>query len=99
MFTDTVTASLPTRTLKQRGAGKASWKRVIDNLIASEREDMKDLATLRRKVNDPDLLRIIAEMMERKAIRVMELNDLYHYGDKSSSARNDEGSPDWIVQG
>lgn len=98
MFTDTLTAPLPTRTLKQRGAGKASWKRVIDNLIASEREDMKDLATLRRRVNDPELLKLIAEMMERKTIRVMELNDLYHYGDRSRPAQNDDGAPEWMVQ-
>jgi hypothetical protein len=38
---------------------------------------------LRRKINDPELLKIIAEMLERKAIRVMELGDLYHYKDGS----------------
>jgi hypothetical protein len=81
MFTDTCIDISPIGTLKQRGAGKAAWRRVIDNIIASEKEDMKDLATLRRKVNDPELLKIIAEMLERKAIRVMELTDLYHYKD------------------
>lgn len=88
MFTDTlaVNGHGSINTLKRRGVGKAGWKRVIDNLIFSEKEDMKDMATLRRLLgNNPEGLKLIAEMMERKAIRVMELNDLLRYSDKDKS--------------
>lgn len=83
MFTDTYNGVSPISTLKQRGAGKAAWRRVIDNIIASEKEDMRDMAVLQREINDPKLLKIISDMLARKAIRVMELADLYHYKDGS----------------
>lgn len=87
MFTDNVLEATPmTSTLRRRGVGKAIWRRVIDNLIASEKEDMIDLAVLRRKITDPELLRIIAAMQERKTIRVIELNELLRY----KESRGDE---------
>lgn len=84
MFTDSVVleATPMTNTLRRRGVGKAAWRRVIDNLIASEKEDMRDLSTLRRKIKDPELLEIIAAMQERKTLRVIELTELLHYSDK-----------------
>ena len=67
--------------LQRRGVGKVQWRNMINELIASEREDLMDLAVLRRKISDPELQRIISQLYERKAIRVIELNDLLHYKD------------------
>ena len=86
MFTDGVAE--PVSLLQRRGAGKAGWKRVIENLIQSEKEDLQDLRTLRRLLtNNPEGLRILAEMAERKTIRVIELNDLLHYKDDDRNGK------------
>lgn len=75
--------------LSRRGVGKAAWNRVIENLIFSEKEDLKDLARLRAKFSlDAEAQRIIAEMQERKTIRIIELNDLLHYDDKKTRTRD-----------
>lgn len=82
MFTDTVavTEISMTTVLARRGVGRAAWKRVIDNLIASEKEDLKDLAILRRLLaNNKEGQELIAQMQERKTVRVIELTQLYHY--------------------
>lgn len=63
---------------------------MIDQLIASEKADLEDLRTLRRRINDPELLKIITEIYERKTIRVIELTQLYHYRD-SNGHKEDEG--------
>jgi hypothetical protein len=84
LFTDTTRANTATDAIRRRGVGKAAWRRVIENLIFSEKEDMKDLAALRRLLgNNAEAQRIIAEMQERKTIRVIELNDLLRYQEKS----------------
>lgn len=85
MFTDSVAVTeIPiTTVLARRGVGKAAWKRVIDNLIASEKEDLQDLATLRRLLaNNPQAQELISQMHQRKTIRVIELTQLLHYKDK-----------------
>lgn len=88
MFTDTVTGSSVTNNLQRRVAGKVGWRRVLENIIASEREDMHALATLRRKTSDPELLRLIAEMQERKSIRIMELTQLFQYKDAGAAEKS-----------
>lgn len=76
-----------TTAISRRGVGKAAWKRVIEELIASEQEDMKDLRTLRRKVMDVESLRLISDLMERKAERVIQLNELLRYSDPDSKLK------------
>lgn len=67
----------------RRGVGKASWKRVLMSVIESEQEDLEDLAILRQKLrNDPEALRIIAEMSDRKTVRIVQLTQLLRYSDK-----------------
>lgn len=73
-----------TNAISRRGVGKAAWKRVIEELIASEQEDMKDLKALRRKVMDKESMSIIADLLERKVERVTQLNELLRYSDKDS---------------
>jgi hypothetical protein len=78
-----------TNAISRRGVGKAVWKRVIENLIISEKEDIKDMAILRRLLgNNVEGLKLLAEMQERKTIRVIELNDLLHYSDKESGLKD-----------
>lgn len=85
MFTESPVREVSmTQTIQRRGVGKAIWRRVIDNLIASEKEDLQDMRTLRRMLaNNPEAMKILAEMAERKTIRVMELTDLLHYKDQA----------------
>lgn len=51
----------------------------IEELLRSEKEDLEDLRTLKRKLNDPESLRIVGELLARKTERVISLTDLYHY--------------------
>lgn len=92
MFTESIVAEISmTKTVQRRGVGKALWKRVIENIIASEKEDMQDMAVLRRLLhNNLQGQKLLAEMADRKTIRVMELTQLLHY--------NDRDKPDWDVK-
>lgn len=83
----TITSEPIMTAISRRGVGKAAWKRVIEELIASEKEDLLDLAVLRRKVNDIELQRVIAQLYERKAERVIQLNELLRYNDPDSKLR------------
>lgn len=84
--------STPISTIQRRGVGRSEWKRVIDEIIASEREDMRDLATLRRLLHaSTEGQQLIAQMLDRKAIRMDELNTLYHYKEaKAVKPKTDE---------
>jgi hypothetical protein len=75
--------------LQRRGVGKVHWRNMINELIASEQEDMLDLNVLRRKVKDPELQSIISQLYERKSIRIIELNNLLRYRDDSGK-RDDQ---------
>lgn len=69
----------------RRGVGKASWRRVLMDIIESEQEDLEDLAILRHKLrDDPEALRIIAEMSDRKTVRIIQLTQLLRYSDKDA---------------
>lgn len=71
--------------ISRRGVGKAIWKRMIDDLIDSERADLEDLRILRRKLfSDPQALQLIAVMQERKSDRIIYLNELLRYSDRES---------------
>lgn len=101
MFTEETTAK-NTDLLQRRGVGKVLWRNVIDNLIYSEKEDLHDLAILRRLMaGNQEGQKLIAQMQERKTIRIVELNDLRHYRDtRVSQAKGNEapadGIPDWL---
>lgn len=70
-------------TITRRGVGKASWRRVLMNLIESEQDDLEDLEILRQKLrDDKEALRILAEMSDRKTIRIVQLTQLLRYSDK-----------------
>jgi hypothetical protein len=67
----------------RRGVGKASWRRTLMNIIESEQEDLEDLAILRNKLrNDPEALRILSEMSDRKTVRIVQLTQLLRYSEK-----------------
>jgi hypothetical protein len=67
----------------RRGVGKASWRRTLMNIIESEQEDLEDLAILRNKLrNDPEALRILSEMSDRKTVRIVQLTHLLRYSEK-----------------
>jgi hypothetical protein len=67
----------------RRGVGKASWRRVLMNIIESEQDDLEDLAILRNKLrNDPEALRILSEMSDRKTVRIVQLTQLLRYSEK-----------------
>lgn len=75
----------------RRGVGKTEWRRAIDELIASEKADIPDLATLRRLLhNNNEGLRLIAQLLERNALRVSALNELYQYKRKDTSKPEEE---------
>lgn len=91
MYTETIAArTIPiTNAISRRGVGKARWRSVIDELIASEREDLKDLQALRNRLsNDSQALKLIAAIQERKTERVCQLNELLRYSDKDSKLRD-----------
>jgi hypothetical protein len=68
----------------RRGVGKASWRRTLMNIIESEQEDLEDLAILRNKLrNDPEALRILSEMSDRKTVRIVQLTQLLRYSEKA----------------
>lgn len=70
-------------TVTRRGVGKASWRRTLMNLIESEQDDLEDLEILRQKLcDDKEALRILAEMSDRKTIRIVQLTQLLRYSDK-----------------
>lgn len=102
MFTEIPVKGEVTNTLARRGVGKVAWRNVIENLIHSEKEDMEDMAVLRRLLaNNGEGQKLIAQMQQRKAIRVIELTQLLHY--KADAARSSKSSgapsdsmPDWL---
>jgi hypothetical protein len=68
----------------RRGVGKASWRRTLMNISESEQEDLEDLAILRNKLrNDPEALRILSEMSDRKTVRIVQLTQLLRYSEKA----------------
>lgn len=89
MYADTIEAPASiNKAIARRGVGKAAWRQVIENLIYSEKEDLKDLAILQSKLaNDKDALRLLNDMQARKTIRIIELNELLRYSDKSSASQ------------
>lgn len=72
--------SVPISTIQRRGVGRTEWRNVIDEIIASERADMRDLARLRQLLGkDPEAMALLMLLQERKSIRMDDLNTLYHY--------------------
>lgn len=87
----TATLPAPISTIQRRGVGRTEWKRVIDEIIASEREDMRDMAILRRLLHgNAEGQQLIAQMQERKTRRVDELNSLYHYKEAKAKDKPEE---------
>lgn len=71
----------------RRGVGKAAWRRTLMNLIESEQDDLEDLEILRMKLrNDPEALRILAEMSDRKTVRIVQLTQLLRYSDRDGNS-------------
>lgn len=54
---------------------------MINDLIESERQDMRELRELRDKTRDLDTMRLICTLLERKTDRVIELHELLRYKD------------------
>lgn len=82
MTTEKSNIAAPYEAISRREVGKVAWKNVINELLDSEKEDLEDLRTLRRKVSDAELLRIIGGLLERKTERVIELTLLLRYKEK-----------------
>lgn len=72
----------PTDAISRREVGKVAWKSVLNELIDSEKDDLADLKALRRRSTDPESIRLISGLLERKIERVIELNLLLRYRDK-----------------
>lgn len=91
MFTDSpVRETSINSAIRRRGVGKAIWKQMIEELIASEKADLKDLAVLRRLLSSSNEgLRVIADLHARKTVRVDELNELLRYSDRDTNRRID----------
>lgn len=89
MYADTIAAPVSiNKAIARRGVGKAAWRNVIENLIYSEKEDLKDLAVLQDKLaNDKEALRLLNDLQARKTIRIIELHDLLRYQDKNSASQ------------
>lgn len=76
-------AAKSTDAISRREVGKVAWKSVLNELIDSEKEDIEDLKALRRRLmTDPESLRLVGSLLERKVERVIELNLLLRYRDK-----------------
>lgn len=75
----------PRSALKRRLAGGSWWQNVIDELIASEKADLRELREIRDRTRDLDMMRLLTVLYDRKIERVMELGKLYEYRD------NDDG--------
>lgn len=54
---------------------------MLNELLESEQSDIQRLRALRHKHQDADTQRLISEMLEEKAERVIKLTQLYHYKD------------------
>lgn len=73
--------------LNRRGVGKVVWRSVINDLIESERQDLRELREMRDRTRDLDMMRLLCTLLERKTERVIELNELLRYRDKDSEAQ------------
>ena len=83
---NTNTAAKPSDAISRREVGKVAWRNVLNEMIDSEKEDLEDLKALRRRLTDPESLRLVGGLLERKVERIIELNGLLHYRDKDSAA-------------
>lgn len=68
-------------TLKRRLAGGSKWRDMLDEIIASEKADLREMRELRDRTRDYDILRLLTVLYERKMERVTELMTLYEYRD------------------
>ena len=68
--------------VSRREVGKVAWRNVINDLVDSEREDLEDLRVLRRRLTNAEDLRLVAQLFDRKAERVIELTILLRYRDR-----------------
>jgi hypothetical protein len=77
-------------TNKRRDVGGRAWHYMIDQIIDSERQEIKKLRFLRQNTNDCESLQVIADLQEGKMIRVIELEQLYDYREPiEKKARNE----------
>ena len=53
----------------------------LEQMFRSEKDDLEDLKALRRRLTDPESLRLVSGLLERKVERIIELNSLLHYRD------------------
>lgn len=74
-------AEKPVRAIQRRKAGETWWKNVINDLIESEKDDLRELRDLRDRTRDMDTMRLICTLLARKTERVIELTQLLHYKD------------------
>lgn len=88
MYADSLTMDVAhLKAIRRRPAGAAAWREAVRNLIASEKEDLKDMAKLRELLaNDVKGLRLLAQMQERKTERITELTQLLEYRDPKPRA-------------
>lgn len=71
----------PRTALKRRQAGGSWWRNMIDELIASEKADLREMRELRDRTRDLDTMRLLTVLYERKVERLFELGQLYEYKD------------------
>lgn len=86
--------------ISRRPVGKASWKRMLDEIIASEREDLKDMQLLRLRLKgDSQAIDLLGILQARKSERIAQLNELHRYSAKGSEPRSNTPSatPDWLM--
>lgn len=74
------------RTLKKRLAGGSWWRNMIDDLIASEKADLRELREMRDRTRDLDMMRLLTVLYDRKIERVLELRRLYDYRELEGEA-------------
>lgn len=102
MFADsTVLDVAHLKTIRRRPAGAAAWRNAVRDLIASEKEDLKDMQKLGELLaNDVKGLRILAQMQARKSERIVELTQLLEYKDPKPRTVDTEPEdvPWWQVQ-
>jgi hypothetical protein len=95
MYADNTGIAISTlKTIRRRPVGRAAWRKTVEDLITSEKEDLKDMQKLRELLaNDVKGLRLLAQMQERKTERIVELTQLLQYRSPEDRKRTVDAAP------
>lgn len=82
MYAETIVDAAHLKAIRRRPAGAAAWRDAVREIIASEKEDLKDMQRMEEMLFDnPGALRILTRMQRRKTERIIELQTLLEYKD------------------